>query len=95
MLAWFFMTPIFYPISEVGRGGLHIGGLALSSYAVQRWFRILNPMASIIASYRDVLYWGAQPGLDFFLRTAVTALFFLVLGYLTFLRFSPIFGEEV
>jgi lipopolysaccharide transport system permease protein len=85
LLAWFFLTPIFYPISEVG----------LSSYDVQRWMRILNPMASIIATYRDILYWGAQPGLDFFLRTAVTAAVFLIAGYLVFLRFSPVFGEEV
>jgi lipopolysaccharide transport system permease protein len=95
MLAWFFLTPIFYPISEVGRNGLQIGSLYLSSYDVQRWLRIVNPMASIIASYRDILYWGAKPGLDFLFRTAVTALFFLVIGYLFFLRFSPVFGEEV
>jgi lipopolysaccharide transport system permease protein len=95
ILAWFFITPIFYPISEVGRGGFQIGSLVLSSYDVQRWLRILNPMASIIASYRDVLYWGNRPGLDFFFRTAVTAILFLIVGYLIFLRFSSVFGEEV
>jgi lipopolysaccharide transport system permease protein len=95
LLAWFFLTPIFYPISEVGRGGFQLGSIVLSSYDVQRWMRILNPMASIIATYRDILYWGAQPGLDFFLRTAVTAAVFLIAGYLVFLRFSPVFGEEV
>lgn len=95
MLAWFFLTPIFYPITEVGRGGWHIGGLTLSSYDVQRWMRIFNPMASLVASYRDVLYRGVQPGVDFFVRTAVTALAFLIVGYLIFLRYSPIFGEEI
>lgn len=95
LLAWFFLTPIFYPISEMGRGGWNILGLALSSFDVQRWMRIVNPMASVIASYRDILYWGARPGLDFFLRTAATAMLFLVVGYLVFLRFSPVFGEEV
>ncbi len=95
MLAWFFMTPIFYPIEEIGRGGWHIGSLALSGYDVQRLWRIVNPMASIISSYRDVLYYGAQPGIDFFMRTAATAILFLVVGYLIFLRYSPIFGEEV
>jgi ABC-type polysaccharide/polyol phosphate export permease len=95
ILAWFFLTPIFYPISEVGRGGLEIGGLAIASYDIQRLVRIFNPMASIIASYRDVLYWGNPPGADFFLRTAVTAALFLVAGFFVFLRFSPVFGEEV
>lgn len=95
LLAWFFLTPIFYPISEVGRGGFQFGDIVLSSYDVQRWMRILNPMASIIATYRDILYWGAKPGWDFFFRTAVTAAVFLIAGYLIFLRFSPAFGEEV
>jgi ABC-type polysaccharide/polyol phosphate export permease len=95
LLAWFFMSPVFYSISEVAPGGARIGSLVLSSFDVQRWLRILNPMASIIASYRDVLYWGARPGIDFFLRTAVTTLFFLIVGYLIFLRFSPVFGEEL
>jgi len=95
MLAWFFMTPIFYPIEEIGRGGWHVGSLALSGYDVQRLWRIVNPMASIISSYRDVLYYGAQPGIDFFMRTAATAFLFLVVGYLVFLRYSPVFGEEV
>jgi len=95
LLAWFFLTPIFYPISEVGRGGFHFGNIVLSSYDVQRWMRILNPMASIIATYRDILYWGAKPGWDFVFRTAVTATVFLIAGYLVFLRFSPTFGEEV
>jgi ABC-type polysaccharide/polyol phosphate export permease len=52
-------------------------------------------MASIVASYRDLLYRGAPTGLDFFLRTAATALIVLVAGYLVFLRYSPRFGEEV
>jgi ABC-type polysaccharide/polyol phosphate export permease len=95
LMAWFFMSPVFYSITEVAPGGAQVLGLTLSSYDVQRWLRILNPMASIIASYRDVIYWGARPGLDFFIRTAVTAVFFFVVGYLIFLRFCPIFGEEI
>ena len=95
LLAWVFLTPVFYPILQVAPQGLRIGGLVLSSFDAQRWLRILNPMASIIASYRDVLYWGVQPGLDFFVRTAVTAFIFLVVGYAIFLRFSPVFGEEI
>ena len=95
ILAWFFLTPVFYPISEVGREGWRIGGVFLNSFTIQRWMNILNPMASIIASYRDVLYWGNMPGLDFFMRTAATAALFLFFGYLVFLRYCPRFGEEI
>jgi len=41
------------------------------------------------------MYWGVQPGFDFLLRTAITAVLFLIAGYLFFLRFSPVFGEEI
>jgi ABC-type polysaccharide/polyol phosphate export permease len=52
-------------------------------------------VASFIASYRDLLYWGAPTGLDFMLRTTVTAMVVLAVGYLVFLRFSARFGEEI
>ena len=91
MQAWFFLTPVFYPIHAVPRE-VSIGGI---QFDAQLWLRRLNPMASIIASYRDLLYWGTPTGLDFLLRTAVTALAVLVVGYLVFLRHSSRFGEEV
>jgi ABC-type polysaccharide/polyol phosphate export permease len=62
---------------------------------VHRLMYILNPMASLIAAYRDLLYWGYRTDLDFLLRTAVTALAVLVFGYCLFVRFSSRFGEEV
>ena len=91
MMAWFFLTPIFYPITRVP---LEVTLLGVTLNA-QVWLRRLNPMASIIASYRDLLYRGVPTGADFLLRTAVTALVVLVVGYMVFLRFSPRFGEEV
>ncbi len=89
--AWFFLTPIFYPITRVPETRLILG----VSVPLRVWFRRLNPMASIVATYRDVIYWGARPGTDFFLRTTVTALVFLVLGYVIFKHYSPVFGEEI
>ena len=56
---------------------------------------ILNPLASIIAAYRDILYYGTMSNLDFFSRTAVTALVVLVLGYLFFIRSSRSFSEAL
>ena len=91
MLAWFFLTPVFYPIQTVPQETNVLG----TAFNAQLWLRRLNPMASLIASYRDLLYWGAPTGLDFLLRTAVTVLIVLVVGYVVFLRYSPRFGEEV
>ena len=92
-------TPILYNLSnQVFNNDQHlwqIGNAYVSTETVQRIMRIVNPMASIIASYRDILYWGSRPGIDFFLRTAATAAAFLVIGYLIFHHFSPVFGEEV
>jgi lipopolysaccharide transport system permease protein len=97
MQAWFFMTPVFYPVDLLPITQT-VRGIALP---VQRLVYILNPMASIIASYRSVLYGftngspPAAPAFDFFSRTIVTALVVLVIGYGVFIRFSGRFGEEV
>ncbi len=91
MQAWFFLTPVFYPITQIGQQRTILG----VTFDAQLWLRRLNPMASVIASYRDLLYWGTYTGLDFLLRTAITSLMVLVIGYLIFLRYSPRFGEEV
>lgn len=91
MLAWFFLTPVFYPIETVPQSATLLG----VTFNARLWLYRLNPMASIIASYRDLLYWGAPTGLDFLLRTAVTSLIVLAVGCVVFLRYSPRFGEEV
>jgi ABC-type polysaccharide/polyol phosphate export permease len=88
--AWFFLTPIFYPITVLPQSANILG----MSVDMQLWARRLNPMASLVASYQDVLYYGQPTGLDFFLRTFVTCLAVLVGGYLVFCRFSPVLGEE-
>lgn len=91
MQAWFFLTPVFYPITQIGGEKTLLG----ITFNAQLWLRRVNPMASVIASYRDLLYWGTYTGLDFLLRTALSSLLMLVIGYLVFLRYSPRFGEEV
>lgn len=97
MQAWFFLTPVFYPIEILPELAV-IGGVELP---IQRLVYILNPMASIIASYRSILYGSVlgspphAPALDFFARTlATTALCFLV-GMWVFGRFRHRFAEEV
>lgn len=91
MLAWFFMTPVFWDVRDLPQTAVLLG----ATWPVQRLAFILNPMASIIASYRDTLYWGTQPALDFFARSTVTAVIVLVIGYLVFHRFSASFAEEL
>jgi len=97
MQAWFFLTPIFYP-AELLPEWKTLWGVALP---VRRLTYILNPMASIIASYRTVLYGftngspPAPPALDFFSRTIVTSLICLIVGYAIFTRHAHRFGEEV
>ena len=91
MTAWLFVTPIFYPIDILPRNS-NILGLTID---IHRWVRILNPMASLVSAYRDVLYWGRSVGPDFLARTAVTSIAVLIVGYAVFFKFSKVFGEEV
>ncbi len=91
MMAWFFVTPVFYPIDILPRSR-EILGITLN---IHRWTRILNPMASLVAAYRDVLFYGRRVGIDFLARTATTAIVVLVVGYLVSYKYSRRFGEEV
>ncbi len=80
--AWFFLTPIFYPAEFLPEWHTVLG----TELPVRRLTYILNPMASIVASYRSVLYGftngspPAPPAWDFFSRTAVTAVLCLLVG---------------
>ena len=95
--AWFFMTPVVYPLEMLPEWRLLWGIMV----PVRRITYILNPMASIIASYRSVLYgnsYGAAPlapAPDFLARTVVTSLLVLVVGYWFFRRQNHRFGEEL
>jgi lipopolysaccharide transport system permease protein len=91
MLAWFFLTPVIWNPRDLPPTAVIFG----ISWPVEKMLYYLNPMASIIASYRDALYFGVQPALDFFARSTVTAVVILVLGYVVFHRFSPSFAEEL
>lgn len=82
--AWFFLTPIIYDAKAVA-----------GEYANLMYY--LNPMASIIANYRDIFYYNSpgSPAPEFMLRTLVECSIIFVLGYLFFVRTSRSFGEEV
>ena len=91
ILAWFFLTPIFYPLQILPQS-YEAFGVTLN---IHRLMYILNPMASIINAYRDLLYLGTYTEIDFVLRTTATSLGVLFLGYWFFTRVSGNFGEEV
>jgi len=87
--AWFFLTPILYTYRDLPDKVTLLG----VTFNPQVWLFRLNPMASIINTYQDILYNGALTRFDFLARTAVTALVILVFGYWFFLRHSRRFGE--
>jgi lipopolysaccharide transport system permease protein len=82
LLAWFFLTPVFYRSEDLYPDSA-------------RLMYIVNPMASIISAYRDILYRGGMPGLDFLARTWVTSLILLAVGYIFFRSRARRFGEEL
>jgi lipopolysaccharide transport system permease protein len=82
MLAWFFLTPVFYRIEDL-----------VPRYATLMYW--VNPMASFISWYRIVLYHGISMELGFIFRTFVTSAAALIMGYLVFTRYSSVFAEEV
>ncbi len=91
MLAWFFLTPIVWDANVLPASKVVFG----IDLPIQRLVYILNPMASIIATYRDLIYYGRSIGWDFFLRTIVTSLLILAIGYAVFHHLHDRFAEEV
>lgn len=91
---WFFLTPVVYSLDAFG-----------TSPSIVRAIRWLNPMASLIDFYRDILYGNTVtfgyiptpglPALDGVLRVLITSLVILALGYWFFQRRSHLFGEEI
>lgn len=97
MLAWFFLTPIFYSLEVFGETAT-LFGITFNPAQVMRW---INPMASIVDGYRTVLWgtYGSEGPVAmnpaFLLRTFVTSVVILVAGYLVFSRLEHKFGEKL
>ena len=68
---WFYASPILYPISFVPEKW--------------HWIYFLNPMAGMIAAYRDVLIYNRLPG-NYLLPAALVSLVVFVVGYWFFKR---------
>jgi ABC-type polysaccharide/polyol phosphate export permease len=85
ILAWFFLTPIFYDITQVFP--------EWHGYDLPRLVRIINPMASYITSYRDIFLQSAMPDLLFLTRSILTGFVVAIVGYAVFLRLARGFGD--
>lgn len=97
LLAWFFLTPVFYPFERFSHEA-QLWGITFDAPRLMRW---VNPMASIVDSYRTVL-WGNVGGngpasMDplALLRTFVTAVLIFIIGYTIFSRSEHLFGEKL
>lgn len=91
LMAGFFMTPVFYSLDILPHSYVLFG----VNVDVWRLMYYFNPMASIIANYRVIIFDGAPPALDFLIRTLLTALVFLGIGLAIFYRYQGRFSEEV
>jgi len=83
ILAWFFLTPIIYSLD------------LLADPALRTLVQVLNPMASLVVAYRQVLYVGGSPNLGVLGTTLAQAALVLLIGALVFRRLGPGFAEEV
>jgi len=89
--AWFFLTPVWYSMDVLPQSFTVLG----RAVDVWRWIRIFNPMASIIAAYRDILYWGRLVDPAFLARTGLTTVMIFIVGYSLFVRHCSRFPEEL
>lgn len=97
LMAWFFLTPVFYPFEQLGESAT-IMGITFDPAVVMRW---LNPMASLIDGYRTVL-WGTRDSLGpgsmdiiYIMRTAITVIPVFIIGFVVFNRLEYKFAEKL
>ncbi|MEA3254869.1 MAG: ABC transporter permease, partial [Candidatus Altiarchaeota archaeon] len=81
LMLWFYVSPVFYPLSMVPKKFLG--------------YYMLNPMAGIITSYRSVLINGEIPELNLILTVSIMSLLSLVIGFIIFRRHEPYFADFV
>ena len=79
LMAWMYLTPIFYPESMVPRH--------------YRWLVEANPMAPLIRSYRRILLEGLAPDWTGLGWTSIFAIGCFLLGYWWFIRTRKAFAD--
>lgn len=81
LMFWFYLTPVFYSIDMVPQN--------------LRSIYLLNPMVSIIAMYRNVLFDGKPPSTINISIALLVIIITLLFGYLVFKRYEPSFAKEI
>jgi lipopolysaccharide transport system permease protein len=81
LLLGFYVTPVFYRATSVP-----------DSY---RWVLQVNPVARLVAAYRDVLVEGTMPNAWPFLALVAASAAVLAAGYATFRAACPAFVDEL
>ena len=87
MLAWFFMTPVIYPVD-----------LILGHPSFPAWWQTLyfvNPMSGIVTAYRMALVGAENPGTILLCLSLVAAWLILVVGVTIFQSQEWRFGDEL
>jgi len=79
LFGWFYITPIFYPVSMIPQKFLP--------------FYLLNPMATIVYSYRNVLFRGIPPDFTYLLISFFISIFCFLVGVHIFRRLEFRFAE--
>jgi len=87
MLAWFFMSPVIYPIETL------LGNPDFPAWVHMLYF--CNPMAGIVTTYRMALLSHPSPGLDLLLLSYTGAWAVAAVGVMVFQHWEPYFGDEL
>lgn len=88
-MAWVYANPIFYPIERLQ--SLVILGRTVSDF----WLPLLNPISSVVLSYRDMMYFGRMPSIKNILVALISGIIIYIIGYLVFNHFEKTFAEDV
>jgi len=92
--AWFYATPVVYPIGIIDQNGVQTIGLFGHDVRITTILEI-NPMTRFVECYRDLLYDLRFPPLgDVLYVTAVSAVV-LAIGWTVFNRREPYLAEEM
>lgn len=83
LMAWFFMTPIIYPVTLVTE---RFNGPLLSLY-------FANPMTGIVTAYRSILLGTPAPGMEMIAITLVVAWAFMFIGIKVFQKVQIRFAD--
>ena len=60
-----------------------------------RWILYLNPMTTIINSYRDIFYYKQMPNMKFLLSILLFSIVLTGIGIIIFKKMKKGFAEEV